>query len=102
MVLTFVQLANVLAVFLFLDIIGSRIYSYLMSLDFGIGIPIIFMAIIFVFNVVFMFNENRYRNVIKEFSKKPLEERIRGAKTTLIYGLGSVILVFILAPLRVM
>ena len=51
MVLTFVQLANVLAVFLFLDIIGSRIYSYLMSLDFGIGIPIIFMAIIFVFDI---------------------------------------------------
>ena len=43
-----------------------------------------------------------YEEIIKEYSKRPLQERKRGARLTLFYGLGSIVLIFILAPLRVM
>lgn len=101
MILSFIELANFMAITIFLDIIGLRIFDFLASLNIGNWLPITLMLIFFIFNIIVMFDQDRYKKVIKKYSKKPLTVRKKGARITLIYGLGSIILVFVLAPIRV-
>ena len=52
-------------------------------------------------NYLYFTSDNKYKTILSEYSKKPKYVRKRGAIITLLYGVVSLLLVFIIAPLRI-
>ncbi len=53
-------------------------------------------------NYLYFTSDDKYKAILSEYSKKPKALRKKGAIIILLYGIGSLLLVFVLAPLRVM
>ena len=92
---------NLLTIFIVIDIVIGGLDHYLERFNDKLA-PLFLGGVIFFVNYLFIYTDGRYVTVIKNYSKRSLEERKKGARITLFYGLGSIILVFILAPLRVL
>ena len=101
-VFAFLQGINIMVLFAIIAILGFDFLDILFKVQNYKVYVAIFYVILTAINYLYFTSENRYKSIIKEYSKKPLQERKRGARLTLLYGLGSIVLIFILAPLRVM
>lgn len=101
LIFAFIQGANIMAIGLIIDMVGFNIFSSFSRVkheEIYIAASYILVAVL---NYLYFTSENRYKELIKDYSKRPMEERKRGARITLIYALVSIALIFILAPLRV-
>ncbi|WP_109830427.1 hypothetical protein [Reichenbachiella versicolor] len=99
--LAFLQIANVFCFFIVLDLVGLRVLTEFLTSK-NMTACLVILAIIFMgVNYFYFSNQGRDKKLVKEFSKRPIEERKRGARMTLIYALTSIVLIFILAPIRV-
>ncbi|MCP4459676.1 MAG: hypothetical protein GY816_16870 [Cytophagales bacterium] len=100
--ITFLQFCNLMCIDILLEMIGFSPFSFMdndpNSVYYVVGLLIGGL----VANYLYFTSEGRYKAIAKEFEKKPLSERKKGARITLIYALVSIALIFILAPLRVM
>ena len=74
------QLCNVLLIALILDILGINIFDKFSKTENENVYIFIFYSILSAFNYLYFTSNNLYESIIKEYSKKPLQERKRGAR----------------------
>lgn len=99
--LSFILFMNALSLMVIIDLLGFTVLTKILesnptetALVLGFGL--------FGLNLAWIYHKKRYQKIIKSFSKRSENQRRRGARITLFYGLASIIALFILAPLRVM
>jgi len=96
-----VQCFGLMAMVLGLSIAGVDVVSPLISMEnreiYVFAIYLLFSAA----NYVYFTHNERYKNILSSYSKRPLPERKKWSRITLVYVLSSILLVFLLAPLRV-
>ena len=100
--LSFLVFMNVMSLLLVLDIFGLDILSDILDSENRIIITLAIAGGILVMGMIWFYHRKRYEMIITQFSKRSTVQRKSGAKITLIYALVSIIIVFVLAPLRVM
>jgi hypothetical protein len=96
-----VQCFNLMTMTLIMSFIGFDFLSGLLKIESKEIYLFVFYIAVAGLNYLYFTSEDRYKGIVKEYSKKPIEERKKGARVTLIYVLVSIALIFILAPLRV-
>lgn len=86
---------NILALFIFLNMLGFRSLYVWFSYSSELKSGLIYVIVAFILSRLYA--EPKYMQIIKDVSKRPLKHREKGAKITILYGLVSVVLVFVLA-----
>jgi len=99
MVLSFIIFSNFILILLLFGFFNIDLYSYFSKIDIGVNISVPILVIFYFINYLYFVRNKRYRKIISFFQKKSLKKRKVGARLTLIYGLVSIFLVFIFAPI---
>lgn len=97
--LSFLLLCNLMLIDLLLEMLGIGLLSSLNNNTSSNFYYIFFVVIMLVANYIYFMSDQRYKKLVDEYSKRPIEERKKWARITLIYALVSIALIFILAPL---
>ena len=99
LVLSVIEFFNLLSLLLIVDM---TLFDVMKVFDlFNRNLLALFIGgVIFILNLLFLYSNNRYYEIICQYSNRLLSQRKKGARITFAYGLGSILLVFILAPLR--
>lgn len=98
--LAFLQFCNLMCVNILLEMMNIKLFidNDPNEIFYVIGILVTGL----VGNYLYFTSDDRYKQLVKEYTKKPLSERKKGARITLIYALVSIALIFILPSLRAM
>lgn len=97
--LTFLLFCNLLCIKFIFEMIGFTPFSFMDDKSKSIYYVIGLLVSGLVVNYLYFTSEGRYKLLVKEYTKKPISERKRGARNTLIYAMVSIALVFVLALL---
>lgn len=99
-IISFIQMINFLVLLMFIDIFIVNFLSYILESSILNIIMGILALSILLSNVFLTYRNKRYKNIFMKFKSRSEISRRRSARFTLIYSICSIILLFIVAPLR--
>ncbi|MFT6966663.1 MAG: hypothetical protein ACJAT1_001883 [Marivirga sp.] len=97
--MSFLQFLNILVLVCILNIVGLKSVNFVFEDDLTIY-AIAVLILIFVFNLNYFTQSNRVKNILKVFDKTSAYEKKRKRFIVILYIIISILLFFIVAPLR--
>lgn len=95
-ILGFLQFCNLMSIIIFLEVFNINVIKSLSNNSYYNYYIIGIATILIIINHIYFSHNNLSKLIIKKYSEKSAKERKKGARITLFYGLGSIMLLFTL------